>query len=465
MQQDDAGVWTLKPIAILGAGIAGLTAADDLRRRGLPVIVFEAGKTIGGMASSFQDADGFTYDFGAHFVSNRLAEAMGAAGICRTVAHYGEAVWLGGKSYGYPFGLMQSPRLVVSALASRLHPRPAENAADWFRRNYGDALAQEVAIPIAEAWSGARAEDLAPSVGEKLGAGILKTLYLKAASRLTGRAVCNGYSHEKAESAGVYHVYPDGGIARLLEPSMKRISDAIQLESPVEAILVEKERVTGVRVKGQDIAVAAAISTAPVNVLPKLVKGTDTLNFLSEFRYRPMIFVNLRFTGRDLLPDTMLWVPDRTQAFFRLTEAPASMPCLAPDGKTQITFDIGCNVGDEFWTMPEEKLAAICLDGICRIFPELRQRYLGFGGTLKTPVAYPVYLARYEQQRKQFARSTGIDGLYSVGRNGEFGHLLMEDVYWRTLRRTADVAAYVGAAQADVRRDLALPQGLTPALG
>ena len=81
----------MKPIAILGAGIAGLTAARALRRRGLPVIVFEAGKSIGGLASSFKDREGFSHDFGAHFVSNRLATLLGASDICRTVRHYGEA--------------------------------------------------------------------------------------------------------------------------------------------------------------------------------------------------------------------------------------------------------------------------------------------------------------------------------------------------------------------------------------
>jgi len=25
-----------------------------------------------------------------------------------------------------------------------------------------------------------------------------------------------------------------------------------------------------------------------------------------------------------------------------------------------------------------------------------------------------------------------VAGLYSIGRNGEFAHILMEDVYWRT---------------------------------
>lgn len=433
-----------KPVAIIGAGIAGLTAAFDIERRGLQAAVFETGRAVGGMASSFKDAEGYTYDFGAHFVSNRLADALGASEISRTVGHYGEAVSLGGRSYSYPFGLAASPRYAVSAFAARLSPGKVENAADWFRNAYGEALAQDVAIPLAEAWSGAPASELSPAVGQKLSAGVMKTLYLKAASRVTGRAVCNGYSHEMPESPRVYHVYPEGGVSRLLEPTMKQVGHRIELESRVERVFVERGRVAAIQVNGREIGVSAAISTAPVHVLPRLVEGTDQLDELGQFRYRPMIFVNLRFEGRNLLPDTMLWVPDRSQPFFRVTEAPAAMPWLAPEGRTQLTFDIGCEVGDAHWSMSDEELATLCLEGLCRIYPHLRARYIGAGGMLKTPFAYPVYLSRYEQRRQAFARGTGVAGLYSIGRNGEFAHLLMEDIYWRTLKRMQHVADYVG---------------------
>jgi protoporphyrinogen oxidase len=432
-----------KPIAIIGAGIAGLTAAFDIERRGLQAAVFESGRAVGGLATSFKDAEGYSYDFGAHFVSNRLANALGASDISRTVRHYGEAVTVGGRSYGYPFGLASSPRYAVSAVAARLRPNKIENAADWFRNAYGAALADEVAIPLAEAWSGAPASELSPAVGEKLSAGVMKTLYLKAASRVAGRAICNGYSHEMPESPSVYHVYPEGGVSRLLEPTMAKIGNRIALESRVEKIFVERGRVAAISVNGREIGVSAAISTAPVHILPKLVEGTNALDELASFRYRPMVFVNLRFEGRKLLPDTMLWVPDRSQPFFRVTEAPFSMPWLAPEGRTQLTFDLGCEVGDSVWTMSDEELAKLCLDGLCRIYPHLRASYIGPGGMLKTPFAYPVYLSSYEPRRQEFARGTGVAGLYSIGRNGEFGHLLMEDIYWRTLKRMQHVADYV----------------------
>ncbi len=433
----------MDPIAVLGAGIAGLTAADDLNRRGLPVLVFEAGKAVGGMASSFKDENGFAYDLGGHFVSNRLAKALGAEDICHTVKRYGEAVYPDGKSYSYPFGLMRSPRFVASALDARLHRREIGSAEDWFRQTYGDALAEEVAIPLAEAWSGAPAGKLARAVGDKWAHGALKSLYLQAAARVTGRAVCNGYTRTLPESAGVWHVYPEGGVARLLEPMTKRVEHLIRLQSPVEKVLVSDGRVSAIRVKGENIPVSAVISTAPVHVLPKLVEGTHALDHLAAFRYRPMIFANLRFEGRKYLPDTMLWVPERSFPFFRITETTMSMPWLAPEGKTLITFDIGCEVGDAYWTMPDDEMAKLCLDGICRIVPALRDRYLGPAGILKTPIAYPVYLSQYEREREQFAVSTGVDGLYSVGRNGEFAHILMEDVYWRTLARAGEAADYV----------------------
>lgn len=433
----------MKPIAILGAGIAGLTAAQALKRRGLPVLVFEAGKAIGGLASSFKDAEGFSHDVGAHFVSNRLAGLLGAADICEPLPRYGEAVSLDGKSYSYPFGLMRKPQFAIDAIRERWSERPVSSAADWYRAKFGVSLAEQVAIPLTEAWSGAAAEELSPAVGQKFGPSILKSLYLSAATIVTGRAVCNGYSHEEPENAGVYHVYPHGGIARLLEPTANAVRDDIRLESPVTGILTEDNRVTAVEVNGERMEVAAAISTAPVHILPRLVKGTDRLDGLSQFRYRPMIFVNLHFNGRGLLPDTMLWVPDRSQPFFRLTETPISVPSLAPEGKTTITFDIGCQIGDAHWTMPEYELARMCLDGLARIVPQARSAFIKVGGIVRTPVAYPVYLNQYETVRARFARSTGIDGLYSIGRNGEFAHILMEDVYWRTLKRVEDVHRYV----------------------
>ena len=434
---------TIKPIAILGAGIAGLTAANFLKRHNVPFILYESGKKIAGLATSFKDAEGFSYDFGAHFVTNRLAEAIGVASECRLVKHYGEAVWLKGKTYNYPFGLVRIPRMTMSWLTGQIRSlsngKVPGSAAEWFHKRYGSALADEVALPLLEAWSGAPAEDLSPAVGDGLfGGSIAKTLYLKLAAQVTGRAVACGYNREKPETPGVWHVYPNKGVSTLCEKLAEGLEDSIKLESPVEAIIVENEKVVGVRVKGAMQEVSAVISTAPANILARLVQGTGALEAASRFRYRPMVFINMRFEGRGLLPDTVMWFPEKEFPFFRITEATISMPWLAPEGKTILTVDIGCQKDDEIWSMDEEELAELCLKNLVGIIPDVRKRFLG-SNVLRTPIAYPIFLNEYEEERRNFEKSTNIENLLSVGRNGEFSHMFMEDVYWRTQKKVRDL--------------------------
>ncbi len=424
-----------KPVVILGAGFAGLTAAHFLKRNNVPVVLYEAGNRIAGLAKSFHDPDGFTYDFGAHFVTNRLAKAVGVADKCRTVKHYAETVWLNGKSYSHPFGLMRIPRMtgsgVISKLKSLTDNSETESAADWFRLNYGTNLANEVAIPLTEAWSGAKAEDLSPAVGDGIASGIGRTLWLKLASRFTGRAVSCGYSREQPEKANVYHVYPEGGIGTLCRKLAENMNGTIQLESPVEKIVVEDKKAVGVYVNGKFQEASAVISTAPIHILGKIVEGTDHVVHFKNFRYRPMIFVNLRLKGRGLLPDVVTWTPEDEYPFFRLTETTLSMPWLAPQGKTLITVDIGCEKGDEFWEMEDETLGEFCVKNLKSIIPDIKERYEGCR-VLRTPVAYPVFLREYEDKRQDLEKGTGINNLLSVGRNGEFSHIFMEDVHYRT---------------------------------
>ena len=427
---------TQRPIVILGGGLAGLTAANYLRQHNLPVRLFEAGSRIAGLAQSYHDDDGFTYDFGAHFITNRLAKSVGILDKCRTVRHYAETVWLKGKSYGYPFGLMRVPRMTAGGLAARLSTPKSEpvTAADWFRASYGRALADEVAIPITEAWSGASASALSPAVGDGISSGIANTLWLKAASRLTNRAVSCGYSRELPEKASVYHVYPEGGIGLLCQKLAESLDGVVELDSPVEKILVQDNKAVGVRVNGRDIDAAAVVSTAPINVLGRIIEGSNRLDHLKQFRYRPMVFVNLRLRGRKLLPDVVTWTPEGHFPFFRLTETPLSMPWLAPEGKTIITVDIGCEKGDAHWQMDDDALGELCVEHLAPLIPDVRQRYDGCR-VMRTPIAYPVFLREYESERQALSAGTGIDRLHSIGRNGEFMHIFMEDVYERTKRK------------------------------
>jgi protoporphyrinogen oxidase len=351
-------------------------------------------------------------------------------------------VWLDGRNVDYPAGLLRVPRYLRSALAERVRNRaePARSAAEWFRREYGPALADEIAIPLVEAWSGAPADQLSAAVADKIPGSIAATVGLRVAAKLTNRAVAIGYCREAPQSANVWHVYPERGVATVCARLAEDVTDSLRLESPVEKILVEDDRAVGVRVAGRDVPAAAVVSTAPINVLPRIVEGTDALEPYREFRFRPMVFVNLRFRGRGHLPQTVTWTPEPQHPFFRLTETPLSMPWLAPEGKTLITADIGAEVGDEHWAMDDDELGERCVATMLDVVPSARRDYLGCQVSRST-MAYPVFALEYEPARQRLATSVGVDRLVSIGRNGEFAHILMEDVYWRTVRRARQLGA------------------------
>ena len=151
-----------------------------------------------------------------------------------------------------------------------------------------------------------------------------------------------------------------------------------------------------------------------------------------------MVFVNMRFWGKRLLPDTVLWFPEKEFPFFRLTEITRSMPWMTPEGKSIITADIGCEKDEPLWSMEDEKLITLCLKNLTSVLPDAQKRFLG-GDVLRTSISYPVFLNEYEKQRQQFEQSTNIENLLSIGRNGEFAHRFMEDVYWRTLQKVEEL--------------------------
>ena len=98
-----------------------------------------------------------------------------------------------------------------------------------------------------------------------------------------------------------------------------------------------------------------------------------------------------------------------------------------------VLVELNASPGDADWDLDPDLLIERVLGELTRLIPDVRSRVLGVDAQY-LPLAYPIFSLDYEADRRDLEEhGTGIDKLLSIGRNGEFAHILMEDSYWRTV--------------------------------
>src|SRR5215204_1718047 len=240
-------------IIIVGAGLAGLTCAKVLRERGAEVAVFEASDGVGGRVRT-DEHDGFLLDrgFQVYFTSYPVAgrhldyEALDFRGFDPGVIIHR------GSEKSVLSDPLRDPKALVQSLLS--------DAA-----TFGDKLRTLEMV--------ARTSTVGISAGAEDGETDTSTLeYLKTAG-LSGRYIDSFFrpfyggitlNRELTTSARVLRftlrmlatgrtVVPALGMGEIPQQLASRLPEgAVRLNSPVEDLLRDGERVVGVRVAGEE---------------------------------------------------------------------------------------------------------------------------------------------------------------------------------------------------------------------
>ena len=275
----------------MGAGLAGLVAADELARAGVEVVVLEARSRVGGRVWSQRLANGAVVEMGAEFI------LPGNTEIRELADRFGLGLWDKGMRYG-----RRDPRGGIGTTHEELEAAVAEVER---------ALATDAA-------------GRAPAPAERSARDFLEALEIPPGAReaiLARVEISSANSAEQvaaAELAGVAHIDDEpspsiaGGNQRLPLALAESLGSAVRLDSPVAAI-EWGERVRVLSPSGEldaDVCVVAV----PASVLDRIVFDpalpSELAGALARVTYgaAAKLFVPLH---RPAGPSAVMSVPER----------------------------------------------------------------------------------------------------------------------------------------------------------
>jgi protoporphyrinogen oxidase len=417
------------PVAVLGAGPAGLTAAYRLTQRGVPVVVFEAGEEVGGLARTVV-RDGYRFDLGGHRfftkseeVEDLWKELLGPELLVRPRL---SRIYWRGRFVEYPLrpadvfakvGPLELARSLGSYASARLRANGTEETyEEWVTARFGRRLFELFFKTYTEKVWGVGTDELRAEWAAQ------RIADLSLASAL--RAALPGGGETPKSLIEQFH-YPRLGPGQMWEVMAQRIERAggeIRLGAAVEGLEHEGGRLTAVRAGGERVEVAAAISSIPLRTTVGVAEPApprEVTVAAAGLRYRDFLTVALPIDGEPPFPDNWVYVHDPRARVGRIQNFRAWSPWMTPDPRRScLGLEYFCFEGDELWCASDAELVELGRREVAALGLVDPQRVAG-GHVVRVPKAYPVYDAEYAVRVERIRGwLDGFSNLQQIGRNG-----------------------------------------------
>jgi protoporphyrinogen oxidase len=433
-----------EPVAIIGAGPAGLTAAYLLARNRVPVTVLEADPVyVGGIARTAH-YKGFLFDIGGHrfFSKSKEVEDFWTEILPDDMLQRPRSsrIYYRGKFFAYPLkagealrklGVIEAARCVLSYLHARAFPVPnPRNFEDWVSNQFGRRLFDIFFKTYTEkVWGMSCKEISADWAAQRIKGLSLTTAVWNA---LMPKRPAGGRDQVIKTLIDSFR-YPRRGPGMMWEACAEkviRMGGALYMGQRVlgcdrdprtghwsvtsEDVRTGQRRVTSAR---------HVISTAPLRELVRglyPVPSPAALHAASSLKYRDFLTVVLILKDRQVFDDNWIYVHDPSVQVGRVQNFKSWSPEMVPDpALCCYGLEYFCFEGDGLWTAADADLvrqgsAELEKLGLARTGDVLD------GCVVRQPKAYPVYDDDYAGHVATIRRE--LEGRYPnlhvVGRNG-----------------------------------------------
>ncbi len=400
-----------KHVVVVGAGPAGLTAAYEAVRLGIPAVVLEKSGDVGGLARTavFQ---GFHFDMGGHrfFTKSARVEKMWRDVLGSELLRRPRLsrIYYRGRFFQYPLrawnalaglGIWQAIAIAASYLRWQIFPYPKEDTFEqWVTNRFGRRLFRTFFETYTEKVWGVPCSELKAEWAAQR----IKDLSLKTA--VMNMFLRRGTTIKTLIEEFDYPRLGPGMMWQAVRDEIVRAGGSVELNRDVLAIEHDGRTVSRVIVSrdGEREAVAGTdfVSSMPITELVQCLDPPAPESVLEAARaltYRDFVTVCLIVNRAGLFPDNWLYVHDPLVKVGRIQNYGNWSEAMVPDpGKTGLGLEYFCTEGDALWQSSDEELVRlgtreVAAIGLARA-DEIEQGYV-----VRVPKAYPIYDSAYRE--------------------------------------------------------------------
>jgi len=431
-------------VVILGAGPAGLACAYRLLASGIerPVIVLDRAKVPGGAGASFRWKN-HTLDHGPHafhargdepeqLVRELFREEPGVL-LDRTKK---VKVFLKGKFFNYPlqvreallkFNPFVSLRIIVEfALTGMIHllvSIPVESFEDWGRKRFGATLYKmSFGDYTRKVWKTDPDKISRKFAAEKI-QGFSFINLVKKLFRIGGQVT------EPYFQSVIYHRAGSGSLFLRLAERIRQMGGRMELEADVRSLAHEHGRITSVRyAKGgeeHEVPVGFVVNTIQLPSFIRLLGERAPFvarHHAGKLRYVSLVLVFIEFSIERIGEETWFYLLDNEFMFNRVTEQKNLSPYTMEEGKTVLSFELTCRLGDEYWNMTDAQLYELALAD-CKRVPALAKHISAITDytVRRAPAVYEIYFRHFDHHAEVvLGYVQELQNAVTIGRRGLF---------------------------------------------